>query len=361
MTLQVDIEKSLPGFKLRIAFETKGQTLGLLGASGCGKSMTLRTIAGLERPDKGRIVLNGRVLYDSEKQISVSSQKRGIGILFQNYALFPHLTVGQNIAFGIQAWARVEREKRIKELVELIKLEGLEKRFPRELSGGQQQRVAFARAIAVNPEVLLLDEPFSALDNHLREVMEKELVNLLKHYQGETIFVTHNLDEAYQICKEIIIMDQGRAIAKGSKEKIFLKPPSYTAAVLTGCKNISRAEILAKDRIRALDWGCDLWVSETIPDNLTHVGIRAHHLEFTNQISGPNSYPCRQLGLKESPHRVSVFVTVDQLRGLSGKLSDDPSVLQFEVYRDRWLDIQQNEGPSWVLFKPDRLIMMTND
>src|ERR1700722_4607480 len=196
MSLEVAIEKSVPGFRLTVEFAADGAPLGLLGPSGSGKTMTLRAIAGLETPDRGRIVLHGRVLFDSEKGIDVPARERRIGLLFQNYALFPHLTVAENIGFGLRHLAGPDRDRRIAQQLGAAHLDSLASRSPSTLSGGEQQRVALARALAIEPAALLLDEPFSALDTHLRSALERELRETLAGYSGSTMFVSHNLEEA---------------------------------------------------------------------------------------------------------------------------------------------------------------------
>ena len=177
MHLQVDIHKALGKFQLNCAFEAEpGQVTGLLGASGCGKSLTLKCIAGIERPDRGRIVLDDQVLFDSEQHIDLPPQKRSVGYLFQNYALFPNMTVSQNIAVGVQD--RAARKETVRRLISAFYLEGQERKYPRQLSGGQQQRVALARSMATGPKILLLDEPLSNLDAGLRVKMRAELKEL---------------------------------------------------------------------------------------------------------------------------------------------------------------------------------------
>lgn len=171
MGLYVDIEKKFPEFNLKVKFESKDGVLGLLGASGSGKSMTLKCIAGLETPDRGKIVLNEKIFYDSGKNINIPIKKRKVGFLFQNYALFPNMTVNQNIGFALDNISKSEKGEIVREKINMMNLTGLSERFPSQLSGGQQQRVAIARALAINPEILLLDEPFSALDSHLRSKM----------------------------------------------------------------------------------------------------------------------------------------------------------------------------------------------
>ena len=166
MSLFVDIRKKLKGFSLNVSFETNGDYLGVLGSSGSGKSMTLKCIAGIETPDEGLIILNGKVLFDSKKKINLKPQERNIGYLFQNYALFPNMTVEKNIGIGLKG-SKYEKNRKINEIIEAFHLQGLEKKYPRQLSGGQQQRVALARCIIYKPDVLMLDEPFSALDTYL--------------------------------------------------------------------------------------------------------------------------------------------------------------------------------------------------
>lgn len=213
MELDVNIKKKLQGFKLEVSFKTENGIVGLLGASGSGKSMTLRCIAGLEEPDSGYIELNGRILYDSEKGINLPSRKRKIGFLFQNYALFPHMTVEENIMFGLGKLSHARQSEKVDRIISMMHLTGLEKRYPNQLSGGQQQRVALARALVVEPEALFLDEPFSALDEHLRCHMVNQMTDSLSEYKGVTLFVTHNMEEAYHVCSDLIILSGGE---KGS-------------------------------------------------------------------------------------------------------------------------------------------------
>jgi|GEM_PF-6130499 len=185
MSLYVEIEKELPSFKLKVKIIQSKGILGFLGESGSGKSMTLKCIAGLEKPTRGKIILNDRVLFDSDKNINIPTRDRNVGFLFQNYALFPHMTVSQNIELGLKNLDKEEKRKISSYYLGIVGLKGMEERFPWQLSGGQQQRVALSRVLATSPEILLLDEPFSALDHHLRSNMEKELLNLIKDYSGD--------------------------------------------------------------------------------------------------------------------------------------------------------------------------------
>jgi molybdate transport system ATP-binding protein len=274
--LKVNIQKELKEFDLDVDFELKSKHLGILGPSGCGKSMTLKSIAGIVNPDSGVISLatdNETTYFDSEKKINLKPQKRNVGYLFQNYALFPNMTVEENIGTGVE---KENREKTVPEMIRRFHLEGLEKRYPRQLSGGQQQRVALARIMAYGPDVILLDEPFSAMDTFLKEQLRLELLNSLKDFNGFTIMVTHDRDEAFQFCDELIVLDQGKIIAQGDTYDIFENPKKVQVARLTGCKNISKIEIIDEHHVKSLDWGLELETSKEISSNITHIGIRAH-------------------------------------------------------------------------------------
>ena len=274
--LKVDIQKELKEFDLNVDFELKNKRLGILGPSGCGKSMTLKSIAGIVNPDEGIVSLSigeETVYFDSSKKINLKPQKRNVGYLFQNYALFPNMTVEENIAAGLP---KNYDKKIVSDMVKRFHLGGLEKRYPRQLSGGQQQRVALARILAYSPDVILLDEPFSAMDTFLKEQLRIELSNSLKDFDGFSIMVTHDRDEAFQFCDELIVLDQGKIIAMGDTYDIFENPRKVQVARLTGCKNISKVEIIDDYHLKSLDWGETFEVSEKIPSNITHIGIRAH-------------------------------------------------------------------------------------
>jgi molybdate transport system permease protein len=339
--LIVDIQKQLPGFRLDVSFQTDQTPLGLLGASGAGKSLILRCIAGLDTPDRGRIVLNGRVLFDSEKGINLPPRDRHCGFLFQNYALFPHLTVAENIAFGMPSGksSREIKQELEKQLIS-VDLAGMGDRYPEELSGGQQQRVALARARASEPRIMLLDEPFSALDTYLRDQQEKILRNNLIHYQGATLFITHNLEEAYRVCPNLMVVDQGRVTASGTKQDIFEHPGNYRTAQLTGCKNFSRAVMINENQIQALDWNCTLKTIEPIPESLEYVGIRAHQLIFPDTDNEVNTFYCWLATISETQHRMTLYLKLNQP-------ADHPEDyhLQAEVFKDKWLELKERPYP----------------
>lgn len=351
--LAVDLEKRLPGFTLKVAFRGDGAPLGLLGVSGAGKSMTLRSIAGVETPTRGRIMLNGRVLFDSARGINVPARERRIALLSQSYALFPHLTVAENIGFGLKRELPEKRQRRVAELIEQVRLRGFEHRYPRELSGGQQQCVALARALAVEPEALLLDEPLAALDTHLRSQMEMRLIETLEHYPGITLYVTHNLEEAYRISEKLLVLSEGREVASGPKEEVFRHPATYTVARVTGCKNFSRARAAGPGYVEATDWGCVLQVGEPRPEPLMYVGIRAHHLVLDDGAERANTFPCWLARAVETPFRTTLYLCLH-----APPASTAGHHLEAELFKDRWLAIKDRPLPWSVRLDPQRLFLM---
>ena len=233
MEWQVDIRKKWPGFSLQLRFSGNGGMTGVLGASGSGKSLSLRCIAGLERPDEGHIRLGNRVLFDSDCGINLSPRERNLGYLFQHAALFPNMTVSGNVGFALGHLTKIDRKKRISEMLSQVAMGDLAHRYPHQLSGGQRQRVALARAMALSPEALLLDEPFSALDESLRETMIGEMTVFLRTYAGPVLFVTHQFTEAWRLCGQLVLLSDGQVAGSGSKESLYHEPPTKEAAKLT--------------------------------------------------------------------------------------------------------------------------------
>ena len=352
--LLIEIEKQLQDFTLQIACNCKDSSIGILGASGAGKSMLLRCIAGIEKPDRGRIILNGKVLFDENQKINLPSRDRQIGFLFQNYALFPHLTVNQNIGFSLpNSLSVVKKNQYIADQLSSIEMQGFGDRYPHQLSGGQQQRVALARALISQPDILLLDEPFSALDTHLRSQMERELVSVLNKYEGITLFVTHNINEAYRICENLLILEHGKAIAYGQKSDICDRPTSIIAARLTGCKNFSRAERLSDRQVQALDWDCILEVNNLTSSKPTYIGIRAHHLVFsTHTLNSSNTFPCWLTKTSETPHFITLYIKLNQ-----SPTHEWDYDLQAEVFKEKWLILKNNPLPWQVHLDPSHLFL----
>ncbi len=228
-------------------------------------------------------------------------------------------------------------------------------RYPHQLSGGQQQRVALARAMATEPEALLLDEPFSALDTYLRSQMERQLLDVLATYRGVTLFVTHNLEEAYRVCENLMVMSSGTPIAYGAKHQIFEHPQTVRVAQLTGCKNFSRAVVQGAGLVAAIDWGITLRVLETVPDRLTDIGIRAHQISLTTEPHGENTYPCWLAATSETPHRMTLF-----LKFKAAPTDVQDYHVQAEVFKERWYAIKDQPFPWSVQLDPARLMLMVD-
>lgn len=236
--IEVDVEKRLKGFHLRSRFAAGNELVALFGPSGSGKSLTLQCIAGLARPDAGRIVIGDQIVFDSARGINLPPQRRRVGYVFQNYALLPHLSVAQNIGYGLHRLSRGQRQHKVDEMVRLMRLDGLESYRPGELSGGQQQRVALARALIVEPAILLLDEPFSALDSAIRGKLRTELLQLFGDLDVTAVLVTHNLEEAYTLSEKIVVFDAGQVLQVGHRDEVLDRPASRAVARFTGAKNI---------------------------------------------------------------------------------------------------------------------------
>ena len=278
--LLCDIEKNFKGFSLNVKINTKSGVTALMGASGSGKSMTLRCIAGVSKPDRGRIELNGEVLFDSEKKINLPPQKRNTGFLFQDYALFPNMTVRQNIMTGSKEKTRQERLISAKEIAQTFHLSPHLDKFPHQLSGGEKQRCALARILIGSPDILMLDEPFTALDSHLRWELEMELAALFRNFTKPVLYVSHNRDEVYRLCNDIAIINGGKSEITGDKWELFKNPVTVQAARLTGCKNIAPAQTRADaggTRISIPDWGVELKIDEERHD-INFAGIRANFI-----------------------------------------------------------------------------------
>lgn len=305
MSISVDIEKTAGTFFLKVQFEAGNETLALLGASGCGKSMTLKCIAGIETPDRGRIIVDGVTLFDSEQKINLSPQKRHVGLMFQNYALFPNMTVLQNIRTGAKRETnRQKRETAVQHVLSSFGLKELSGLYPHQLSGGQQQRVALARILVSDPRILLLDEPFSALDSHLRFRLEQEVRGVIRAFGKTVLLVSHDRDEVYRMADCIAVMGGGRIETCGAKKAVFASPGTRTGAMLTGCKNISRLKKLSETRICALDWGMELAVKNTV-DTAGYVGIRMHDLRVGGE---KNVIRCHVVKETENPFSVTVML-----------------------------------------------------
>lgn len=335
MSLVVSIRKRLKDMTLAVDFETGGSKgiTGLLGASGCGKSMTLKTIAGIVTPDSGKIILNGRVLFDSSQGINLKIQDRRVGYLFQNYALFPHMTVLDNVMMAVKG-NKQEKQKQALLYLKLLKVEELSDNFPGRLSGGQQQRVALARVLASRPSLLLLDEPFSAMDYYLKESLQLELLDELSGFSGEILLVTHSRDEIYRLCQTIHVMNQGKIGVFGSVKEVFHKPETITAARLTGCKNIVKIEYRSPHELYVPQWGICVAIKEQeVPKEADYIGIRAHYLKEAKSSEAENTLKCRLRRFFDDPFEVTLILE---------------NGIWWKIPKERWKKEFKEEIPKWL-------------
>lgn len=350
MEIRIDIKKKLSDFQLDVKLQSTEEVIGILGASGSGKSMLLRCIAGLVKPDEGQIMINGKTFFDSEKKINLSMRERKVGFLFQNYALFPNMTIAENIAFGLDQLSKTEKQNRVNALMEKYHLGDIGKRYPAQISGGQQQRVALARAVAVEPEMLLLDEPFSALDVHLRNHMMREMSELLKEFQGMTLFVTHNREEAYRLTDYIAVFNTGKVEIYGQKDAIFKWPASLETAKITGCKNIVAATRLAQNRLQIPPWHISLTTVMKIEHDNGYLGIRANQIKFLNEqdCQQENCFKVWIADESDGPFRTSLYLKIG-----SRPESIHDFHLQCEISREERNDLANRQEPLVIYINPE--------
>jgi len=352
-TLDVDVQKSLNGFTLSVQLQAGRGAVGLLGASGAGKSMTLRLIAGVLTPDRGRVVLNQRVLFDGAARRNISPANRRIGVVFQDYALFPHMTVAENIAFGLHRLNEPDRKARVRQQMERMRITELAGRYPKEISGGQRQRVAMARCMAIEPFALLLDEPFAALDPHLRRQMEEQLRETLRSYNGVVIFVTHDMEEAFRFCSELVVLEAGRVIASGPKQALFEQPRLVVTARLTGCKNIAAARQIDTQRIAVPAWECELALPAPPKAEIGHVGYRSHHFRLQQSAGGENVFSCWLTETSEAPHEMTLY-----LRLHHAPEPGDPHHLQADIPKEQWRALATQPQPWHIQIDPGCLLLL---
>ena len=283
MSLSMAIKKRYPGFTLEVELEAGEERVALLGASGCGKSLTLRCIAGVETPDEGHIVVNGVTFFDSRSGVNLSPQERKTALLFQNFQLFPHMTALQNVCAGMPGRARDDRALRF---LEIFGVSALADRYPSQLSGGQQQRVALARLLAARPGILMFDEPFSALDSYLKSALEQNLLDVFSVVNRTVLYVSHDIDEACRLCDRICVMHDGHVEEGGTAEELMARPRTLAGMRLTGCKNTSRARRASATEVEAIDWGMTFDVGREVPGDVAYVGVRARHIHRDRERGG---------------------------------------------------------------------------
>ncbi|MBQ6439025.1 MAG: ATP-binding cassette domain-containing protein [Mogibacterium sp.] len=305
--LYADIHKKTGGFELNVLIESDASRIGILGESGSGKSMTLKSIAGIEAVDSGHIEIDGRVLYDSDRKIDLKPQKRNVGYMFQNYALFPTMSVLKNVMAGLGR-ATEENLSKAADMLRRFRMDGYEDKLPGELSGGQQQRVALARIMVTEPSLILLDEPYSALDSYLRDRMQVEMLEMLEDYAGQVVMVSHSRDELYRFSEELFIVSEGCIIRHGDTKSVFREPEKAMAARLTGCKNLSAARRIDEHTVEVPDWGIILDLKRTVPQSTSWVGYRAHSFEPVWGEAEENCIKCDLIRVDDLPFEKNYYI-----------------------------------------------------
>jgi len=319
-TLRADIEKRYAsGATVRAAFSQPADRFyatALFGPSGSGKTTLLRCVAGLTRPDAGSVQLGSHTWFDANRGINLRPQARGIGFLFQDYALFPHLSVARNISYGIGGMARSERTHRIDHLLQILELTGTENRLPHELSAGQQQRVALARAVAPRPKLLLLDEPLSALDAPTRQTLRRELRRILTELNTPTIVVTHDPLEAVALADQAVVLSGGQVRQQGPIHDVFSRPADPTVARIVGVETIEPGTIESvADGLAAVRTGTAqlLALAPDLSPGPVFVCIRGEEVTLERgqpaQTSARNRLPARVVALH--PEGPTIRVVLD--------------------------------------------------
>ena len=335
MALTAKLQKRYGDFLLDVDFSAEsGEVLALLGASGCGKSVTLRCLAGIERPDRGHIELDGRVLFDSEKRIDLPPRKRRVGYLFQQYALFPNMTVEQNIAVCLGKLDRVRRKERTAELLSMLRLEGRERLRPHQLSGGQQQRAALARILASEPEVILLDEPLAALDSCLKRQLEEELRDVLDAFGGPVIWVSHDRGEVYRTCKRVCVLDGGKSAPVTGFRELMADPGTVSAARISGCEVfVPVCPGPETGTVSIPAWG--LVLPALWREGSSVLGVRADGVRPSEE-----GFPCRIMRLTEDVSSMRVSLRPEGAAESAPLLRMDLSKAQWEALPDReWVRV----------------------
>ncbi|MDK2809274.1 MAG: molybdate transport system ATP-binding protein [Clostridiales bacterium] len=315
---------------LDIEMEANEETVALMGASGCGKTMTLRLIAGIAKPDSGIIVINGETVFDSQKKINLPPKRRKTGFLFQDYALFPNMTVEENI----RAVLPKEQKGRAGELMEQFCLTGLEKHYESQLSGGQKQRCALARMIASNPQIILLDEPFSALDSYLRWQMEREITSVIRQFGKTVLFVSHDRDEVYRISDRVVVIDHGKSEAIIEKEKLYRNPTTYVDALLTGCKNICPV-VEDGEYFAAKEYGIWVPTNHTVRQ-ISYIGFRAKRIYPAHFLPSGTQAIVLEYEIMEQTEAVFSMVLMVRIKGAS-------EMIRWELRKEEYETLDQQE------------------
>ena len=338
--LECKIKKTFKNFFLDTDFIMEDSRLGLLGPSGSGKSLTLKAIAGLIKPDSGKIILNGRTLFDSEKKINLKAQERRVGFLFQDYALFPNFTVKENVIAGLRDKNIVDIEEKLNEM----RIFHIKDKYPDQISGGERQRTALCRILVNNPEILLLDEPFSALDEYLRSEIEEEVMNFIDTYKLKTILVSHNKDEVYRICESIVSISSGKTNCIKDKSEFFENPTNITEAKLIGIKNFSTF-VIKDNEIFLKAWGISIRTSRKFDGDI--IGIKDKVIRLSNDPLTDDSIKIETYRLIENINSFIIVYNKDN------KIYED---LKIEISKEDYNKLK--DGPIFLTISEEALICL---
>lgn len=348
MSLYVDIKKKTGSFELITKFETESEIFAILGASGCGKSMTLKCIAGIEKPDSGVIILDGKTLYDSSKKICLPSRERNVGLLFQDAALFPNMTVEENI----NCVMKYDCGYTLEELLEMLYIKEIRNQYPNELSGGQKQRAAIARMLSTAPSLIMLDEPFSALDSFLKWKLEQELTDVFERFGKTVLYVSHDRNEVYRLADSILVMENGKVMETSKKHELFDAPKTLASTVLTGCKNFTKVKKTGDKSFWAEDWGVNITLNDSLNGNFKYAGYRAHYFEIADEMDKTNVLECDIIRVIED-----TFSVIISFKNKAVSNSTDWSNLRFELSKDKYKMIK-NKEKLYLRINPEKIIFL---
>lgn len=340
--------KALDGVNLSVE---EGEFLAVVGTSGSGKSTLLHMLGGLDYATFGSVLVSGKEIFKLNESELTIFRRRNIGFIFQNYNLVPILNVYENIVLPIQLDGEKPDKGFIREIMEILGIFDKKNSMPNQLSGGQQQRVALARIMAYEPEVILLDEPFSALDGYLKDRLQLELEEMLEDYQGTVIMVSHSRDEVYRFCEELVILEQGAVVVSGNTKQLFANPQYKEAAKLTGCKNITAIRRLDAHTAELVDWGIVLQLKREIPEMYTAIGYRAY--DFI-PIWGEPSENCLKVRMRtqaELPFEVQYYLQPENTQC-------ETTVLSWFLHRDQQSLIEEKGMPDYLQIVEEKCMFL---
>ena len=329
----------------------RGQIFVIIGLSGSGKSTLVRCFNRLNRATSGRILFDGKDISTLSKRELLDFRRSKISMVFQSFGLMSHRDVLSNVGYGLEVKGipREAREKKAMEVLSMVGLSDWAHQSCGNLSGGMRQRVGIARALANDPEVLLMDEPFSALDGYLKDILQRDMQNFLKDYKGDMIMVTHSRDEAYKFCSQLTLLHNGKEILTGETRQIFEKPQYLEAAKLTGCKNFSAVQKMGPHQVYALDWELMFHIQEEVSDEITHVGIRGHWMRPANE-SGENVMAVQVEEYIEN--------TFEHQYLIRNKEADGGTPLWWMCQKKDFQEKTEDRVPAYLYFPPEHLMLL---